>query len=203
MIESIKHVLDHADIWDLAQKTGVIAAVGTVVNAAVRWAMNKITSRYYLRIKTYLLKANARLPDEISDKKIKFQCLIIRYGTDQYIEKMASEIDKQNGQLQNRVIDILTTTNPDTKETEFTLALPVHSRLGTQFKCFADIEEKLSPTEMDSLLNQLQTYLQSTKLVSDVSVSSSEHQHRVYFLLNRFGSVKTADGFLNNHCFPH
>jgi hypothetical protein len=191
------------DLWDVAQKTGVIAAVGTVVNALIRWMINWVTSRYYLSVKTYLIKANTRLPAELADKKIKFQCLVIRYGTDQYIEKMASDIDRQNGQLQNKVIDIKTKTDPGSKETEFSLALPVHSRLGTQFKCFADIDETLSREDKDSLLNQLKAFLESTKIVSDVSISSSEHQHRVYFLLNRFGSVTTVDGFLNNHCFPH
>lgn len=203
MLEVIQKIFVDMDPWEIATNTGVIAAVGTVVNSAIHVVINAATSKYYSRIKTYVIKTRALLPAELTGTNVVFRCLIIRYGTDQYIEKMASDIDRQNGKLQNRIINFSTRIDTASNETEFALKLPVHRRLGTQFKCFADIDEKLPTGQKDELLEKLKTFLESSKIVSDVSISSSEHQHRVYFLLNRFGSVRTVDGFENNHCFPH
>jgi len=201
VIEIFQKIFGGMDLVEIAKATGIVAAVGTVINAITRGILNYATTRYHSRLKTYVIRVKARLPAELLGK-ITFHCLIVRYGTDQYIEKMASEIDRQNGQLQNRIIDIKTRGGVGKKDTEFTLELPVHRRLGTQFKCFTEAKKDLPPLHKEVFLNDVMAFLASTGIASEISISSSEHQHRVYFLLNRFASVTTVDGFKNNHCFP-
>ena len=201
MIEQLQNMISAMDPMEVAQTTGIIAAVGTVINAATRGVLNAVTTWYHSRIKTYVITARAQIPATLKEK-ISFHCLIVRYGTDQYIEKMASEIDRQNGQLQNRILNVKSSGGAHGSETEFTLALPVHRRLGTQFKCFVDARKDALPKDKDAFIREVKKFLESSKIATDISTSSSEHHCRVYFLLSRFAAVETVDGFQNNHCFP-
>jgi hypothetical protein len=201
MNELLQTITSHLNLLDLAKTTGIITVIGTIANWVTRSILNYTTSRYHSRLKTYILKVNLALPTELIGN-IDFKCLIIRYGTDQYIQKMASEIDRQNGQLQNRIIDVRASSKSKDGGTEFTLALPVHSRMGTQFKCFAEVSNKVEKAQRANLLKCTESFLASSNIATDISMSSSEHEHRVFFLLNRFAAVTTVDGFQNNHCFP-
>lgn len=201
MNEFLELLSSNLDLLELAKATGLITVIGTVVNWATRLLLNFVTSRYHSRLKTYVLKVNLALPPELIGT-VDFRCLIVRYGTDQYIEKMASEIDRQNGQLQNRIIGVKAATRTTDGNTEFTLELPVHRRMGTQFKCFAEVSNKVAAPEREALVKVIDAFITSSNIATDISASSSEHEHRVYFLLKRFAAVTTVDGFQNNHCFP-
>lgn len=128
------------------------------------------------------------------DGVVEFYCLIVRYGTDSYIRDMASDREKHDGRLQNRAIPIAVRRHKQ-DQAEFELRLPIHRRLGTQFKCFAQVRDL---DHVDKLL----ATLQGCDRVYDVSRSSSQFRERVYFLLKDFTVVDTVDGIRNNMSFP-
>jgi len=121
-------------------------------------------------------------------------CLIIRYGTDQYISTLASDQEKYEGRLQNRLIPIkVSVTSSGTGI--FSLNLPVHKRIGTQFKCFAVARDAQS-------VRNLKEFLENCEGLSEVSISHSIHSNRIYFIIDRFGVVNTVEGIQNNMVFP-
>jgi len=128
------------------------------------------------------------------DDFIDFKCLIIRYGTDQYFQHLASDREKHDGKLKNKTID-LKVIHKQSNLPELGLLLPVHKRLGTQFKCFAEIKD---PKRIDEFIEEFS----KCKKITALSKSKSLFHNRVYFLLNDFGTAKTVDGFTNNLCLP-
>lgn len=122
-------------------------------------------------------------------------CLIVRYGTDSYIEHLASDRERHDGRLQNRAIDVHVETHSD-GSSSFRLRIPVHKRLGTQFKCFVDVEDVSRTTDVLEFLEGCYS------IVSAEHSSSPLHPHRLYFLLRDFDVVESIDGHKNNMCFP-
>ena len=202
MENAIINLFGKLEIWETAIITVVVSGIATLAMLAVRQVVNLFTTWWSCKTKTYVIKVKTRLPEQFGTR-VKFRCLLIRYGTDAYIERMASDLDRRNGQLQNKVIEIAVQSTED-GISEFTLNLPVHSRLGTQSKCFADISASSNPndTTADQITQEVKNFLEQTSKVEDISASSSEYQHRVYFLLKRFAVVESVEGFKNNHCFP-
>lgn len=76
-----------------------------------------------------------------------------------------------------------------------TLKLPVHKRIGTQFKCFADVKDAQHMVQARALL-------ENCDRIRDVTVSKGIHSNRIYFILDRFGETTTIDGLKNNIVFP-
>jgi hypothetical protein len=123
-------------------------------------------------------------------------CLIVRYGSDQYIEHMASDREKYDGRLLNEVVKVVVDRSVD-GSVAFSVDLPVHKRLGTQFKCYVDVHP-------DGPKDAVLEFLSSHDEISDVSASSGlKGGERIYFLLKKFATVTTVEGFKNNMCFPH
>ena len=126
---------------------------------------------------------------------LKPQCLIVRYGTDLYVEHLASDREKHDGRLQNRRIAVPITAHPD-GSTTFRLRIPVHKRLGTQFKCFVDVQDPSKATEVLEFLSDCHS------IVSPEHSSSPLYPKRIYFLLRAFDVVESIDKHKNNMCFP-
>jgi len=178
--------------------TGILTAVAgfagrlawSVGTALVSW----IHSRR-LRVMSRHTIALARRQLPFDHQILKPRCLIIRYGTDRYIERLASDRDRQDGRLQNRVIDVPIEVNDD-GSTTFRLRVPVHKRLGTQFKCFADVQDA-------SKIDEVMVFLSNCEnVVSPDRSSSPLHPHRIFFLLRAFDVVESVDGHSNNMCLP-
>jgi hypothetical protein len=128
------------------------------------------------------------------DGLVNFNCLVVRYGTDQYFQHLASDRERHDGKLQNKTIP-LQVIHEDSTSPKLGILLPVHKRLGTQFKCFADIND---PARIDEFILEFS----KCNRISRLSKSSSQFHNRVYFILNDFGTAKTVDGFINNICLP-
>ena len=64
----------------------------------------------------------------------RFKCLIIRYGTDEYIKSMANDQEKYDGRLRNDIIDGIYDKG------KLSFNIPLHKRIGTQFKCFLEVD---------------------------------------------------------------
>lgn len=178
---------------DVILNTAIIATVIKVAWTALTWGIN------WLRFASISRETIASIPlapykpdyEGVAD----FFCLVIRYGTDDYIRFMASDREKHDGRLQNAVIPLKKGKNSD-GDYVFELKLPVHKRIGTQFKCYADAKSAEKADVLEAMLKQCE-------FVSDVDRSASPNQYRYYFLIkDRFAQVDTVDGIKNNFCFP-
>lgn len=188
---------------ELSQIVEVILSKNFFLNSAILTAIVKIVcvliSELLKKIRSFWMKNiqyfNIPLESsEIIDNTVKFYCLVIRYGTDNYIKDMASNQEKYDGRLQNKVIPINTCRGKE-KDLSLELKLPVHNRIGTQFKCFAEIQDSRKVDDLYSILEKCQR-------IYDISKSSSQFKNRIYFLLQDFVTITTVEGIDNNMCFP-
>lgn len=146
----------------IASVIGFAGSAGVFVFARLRrwysaWAGRRIT-RYSIDVGPWPLQVG-------SVENVKLRCLVVRYGTDAYVERLASDQEKYEGRLRNRILKNRVTivrTRADglwpwlgyrwkrfvlgyePMERESTrivgnFLLPVHKRLGTQFKLFFEI----------------------------------------------------------------
>lgn len=193
---------DEASVLKIATDATMITAVAGffgrifwwLATWATQWFEEKI-SRAPKTIEIVISKM-----DGIFDKqKTRPQCLLVRYGTDQYIEHMASDAERYAGRLRNEIIDIEVVKDATTSVVHFVLKLPVHQRMGTQFKCYVDVLDRSRHQAAIDFLN-------SSEYITDVTPSAGPSgEGRLYFLLQVAGCtvVQTVDGFENNMCFPH
>lgn len=123
-----------------------------------------------------------------------WRLLLVRYGTDDYLRAMAGESDRQLGRTR---FDVLNMKLALSNIGEITLSwkLPIHRRLGTQFRCYIDIREGGAGGEV--LTGMLRHYDEIEVLPAEVANPS-----RVYFLLKRFRVVTAADGVRQNIVLP-
>lgn len=123
-----------------------------------------------------------------------WRLLLIRHGSDDYLRHMAGEADRQIGRTRHDVISMKLALS-NTGEVTLSWKLPVHRRLGTQFRCFADVRDNGTGGEM--LTGMLRHYDEIEVLASDVP-----NPTRIYFLLKRFRTVTGADGVRQNLVLP-
>jgi hypothetical protein len=121
-------------------------------------------------------------------------CQIVRYGTDLYIEKMASDQEKYEGRLQNKVRRLRTRRDRN-GEMIVSFDLPVHKRIGTQFKTFVRVRD---PAD----LVPVEEFLKRQSFLADVKVSGYQKPPKISFTLKMFPTVDTVDGLKNNFFFP-
>jgi hypothetical protein len=172
---------DPQQFWSLRTLYQIMigsAFVATVIN--VTWffissLLGYIVRRAHWRVRTHtfvLGQAVTRqeyenLRRDISD----FWCLIVRYGTDEYISKMASDQERFEGRQQLKLRRISVQFDKNSKP-KFVLQLPIHKRMGTQFKCFVvarDVER----------VPAIITTLNKCEHVSEIKQSDSYHRDRV------------------------
>jgi hypothetical protein len=180
----------------------VAPPVVIIVNAIWFWMSElwrMVLHRWRAREQVYSVTlsrtANKERFDEIKKFVRDFYCLVVRYGRDDYLAApFASEQEKYEGRLQNRVIKITADYRRDGTAV-FRLNLPIHKRMGTQFKCFAVAKNETCVGNVESLLN-------SAVGIKDVSVGQGIQTDRVYFLVERFAIVATIDQLKNNMIYP-
>jgi hypothetical protein len=179
-------------IFGSAVVTTVINVTWFVISKCLR-ALVRLSRRSIIR-HTVVLGEVSRWQFENTLKPIsRFYCLLIRYGKDSYIEKLASDDEREEGRLRLKLIPVDVEFDTD-GNVFFLLKLPVHKRLGTQFKCFAVVEK------MDEIKKVI-AILKSCKHVKDVKQSESQHRNRIYFLLDQFADVESIDNIKNNFVY--
>jgi hypothetical protein len=134
--------------------------------------------------------------EKIEDSIDKVACLLVRYGTDQYVGRLASDQEKYEGRLKNKVLPASIRID-EAGLVILTLRLPVHKRIGTQFRCFIDVSEVGN-------LEDVKEFLESCEGIKNVDISRGIRPKRILFLLdeNPFGIVETIDKITNNMIFP-
>jgi hypothetical protein len=174
--------------------TAVINAIWFLVSALLHrlqhW-WNATSTVYPVAFTRGMTKARY---DQIKPHIKGFSCLHVRYGTDQYLSTLASDQEKFEGRLKNNVLPIKLRFD-NQGNALFSLSLPLHKRIGTQFKCFVTVAR-------EEALASVQQFLADCDRIKDISVSKSIRSNRIYFLLDRFDEVKTVDGHTNNMVYP-
>jgi hypothetical protein len=123
-----------------------------------------------------------------------WRLLLIRYGSDEYLRTMAGDSDRQAGRTRFDVIAMKLALS-NIGEVTLSWKLPIHRRLGTQFRCYIDIRDGGAGGEV--LTGMLRHYDEIEVLPSEVA-----NPTRIYFLLKRFRVVTAADGLKQNIVLP-
>jgi hypothetical protein len=131
---------------------------------------------------------------QIKDQIEGFSCMHVRFGSDQYLSSLASDQEKYEGRLRNKILPIEMRFDASGNAI-FTLRLPLHKRIGTQFKCFVTVRR-------EDAVEAVKQFLQGCDRINNLSVSKSVKSNRIYFLLDRFDQVTTVDDHINNMAFP-
>lgn len=123
-----------------------------------------------------------------------WRLLLVRYGTDEYLRGMASDTDRQVGRTRFEIINMKLALS-NIGEVTLSWNLPVHRRLGTQFRCYIDLRE--GGVGSDVLTGMLSHY-------DEILVQPTEaaNPQRVYFLLKRFRVVTSTEGVKQNIVMP-
>lgn len=120
--------------------------------------------------------------------------LVVRYGTEDYLRTMSGEADRTIGRPRYTTIPMKLALSA-TGEVTLRWSLPLHRRLGTQFRCYIEIREGGSGPAV--LTGMLKHYDEIEVLETDVMAPK-----RVYFLLKRFRVVTTVEGIRQNFVLP-
>jgi hypothetical protein len=172
----------------------VFAAVFTFFAPIIWKVVGRLTDHIVLSLTLRTRKAVFNLssvhnvPDEIRNCKY----ILIRYGTDQYLANLASDSERHQGRLRNKVYDVKTIRHGSS--VQLFLKLRVHKRLGTQFKMFVECTGDTEP---------VMKFLKSQEMITCPKLETYSGVNRIYFLSKRFPVVKSIEGtFCNNMVFP-
>lgn len=167
-----------------------VAAFVAVATVAIRILWN--ASSHVLRWFGERLDAPTRScqielgPYEDIPEGVVLKCLIVRFGTDAYLEHMAPAQDRYEGRLRN-IVRVVTPERMSDGRYRGKFDIPVHRRLGTQFKFFLEAPD-IATAERVAALDYF----------NDPWVSRVDRPVKVWFLLDRFGTTKTVEGYTNN-----
>ena len=171
--------------------SAILTVLVRIVWSVISVLLNKIRYLWMKKAQPFVIPLES---SEIIDSLTRFYCLVIRYGTDNFIRDMANDQERFDGRLQNKIIPINVRKDKE-NNLSLELKLPVHKRIGTQFKCFAEVQDSRKVDELSSILEKC-------RRIYGISKSSSQFKNRIYFLLQDFGTVKTIEEIENNMCFP-
>ena len=147
------------------------------------------------------------IPDDRLDtlpEVAEVKCLTIRFGTDDYLERMASDQERFEGRTRLIVDSFQFPLDRQTRTYRGTVSLRVHRRLGTQFKLFIEAND-------DRQAESIRLLLASLEGVEEVTRSDYGPRPKVWFLLRQFHIVSTSTGdaklrdedrIRNNFYFP-
>ncbi len=176
-------LVDYKKPEDIAAIVGLATIAARVIWGALSLLWHFGSERVYARVRSCSLDLG---PFDHIPKAAKLKCLVVRYGTDKYLEHLAPAQDKFEGRLRNKVHDVELTGREGTTFS-FKASIPVHGRLGTQFKFFFEVESK---ADADSL-SRHNAFVEPYAALLDKPI-------KVWFLVRDFGTTTTIEGFQNN-----
>jgi len=192
VLDTLISALKNPHTLILLLNSALVAAVIRLVWLGITWLVDDIRFRRSAEPRTFSPELDFPRPANLQG--VTFSVLIVRYGTDPYIRDMASAAERSDGRLQNAVHTVDYTQAGD-GPAKLHLTVPMHRRLGTQFKWFAEPGKDQSVTD-------LRESLERTKGVTHVSEARTPRSVRVYFLLEEFPSVTTVEGMTHNFVYP-
>jgi hypothetical protein len=193
------HINPQSPLYQILLGSAVITTVINITWFIISSCLAFVAHRVHLRVKSHqfvLGQGVTRAKYEALFRNISsFHCLLVRYGTDDYIIKMASDRERFEGRQQLKVLPITVAFDADDRAI-FTLKLPIHKSLGTQFKCFA---EARSVAQVPAVI----AALKECEHARCVKQSDSYKRTRVYFLLDHFVAMDTINAEVqNNYIYP-
>jgi hypothetical protein len=192
-------ILSMSTLKQVLVGSAVVAFVINLVWQGLSFAWTEAARWLRLRTKSHdFVLGNAitrQKYEELSQDISGFYCLFVRYGSDDYLMKMASDEERYEGRLRLKLIPIKVQFN-EKDQAVFTLTLAIHKSLGTQFKCFAQARSiERVPAVIERLKN--------CEHASMAQQSDSYHRDRIYLLLDQFVRIPTVDpAVTNNYIFP-
>jgi hypothetical protein len=132
--------------------------------------------------------------DQVRKSIRGWRLMVVRYGTDDYLRALAGEADRHIGRPRHSSSDMRLSLSAS-GEAILRWKLPVHRRLGTQFRCY--VVTRKGDGGLSVLADILKHYDEIEVLQPDLP----ERRH-VYFLLAHFQIVTTAEGARNNYVAP-
>ena len=168
---------------DLAAIVTVATIVGRVAWSGLTQVWHYGAEKIYARARSCDLNLG---PFEEIPPTARLKCILVRYGTDKYLEHLAPAQDKFEGRLRNKVYEVQPACSKDNLFT-FKASIPVHRRLGTQFKFFFEVDSVKNAEKLETHNALLKPYIART----DVPI-------KVWFLVPGFGTQETVEGFVNN-----
>ena len=192
-------ILSMSTLKQVLVGSAVVAFVINLVWQGLSFAWTEAARWLRLRTKSHdFVLGNAitrQKYEELSQDISGFYCLFVRYGSDNYLMKMASDEERYEGRLRLKLIPIEVKFN-EKDQAVFTLTLTIHKSLGTQFKCFAQARS----------IERVPAVIERLKKCEHASMprqSDSYHRDRIYFLLDQFVQIPTVDpAVTNNYIFP-
>ncbi len=182
------------------QKNFVSASLITVLItflARVVWGATTVVAhhvRFHTSSVIVQCPMTIRLPDLTVDKttrslaEVAVYCQIVRFGTDDYIQKMATTQERFEGRLQNKVLPVQLSQREDGFEGGF--LLPVHKRLGTQFRMF------LTTCDHQQAIDLVETpYFQDLERHAKLGV------RRISFALKEVQKSSNVEGLSSNNIY--
>ena len=127
-------------------------------------------------------RARSKLADEIP-----IYCLIVRYGDDGYLERLASDQERFEGRLRLEILCSKLKLDRESCTYSGTIPLKVHRRLGTQFKLFFEVE---GPSQVRRYVSALSAM---TDIVAEVTTSKYGGKTKVWFLLKCYHFTRIAN----------
>lgn len=109
---------------------------------------------------------------------LDYYVLIVRYGKDEVRESssLINKVYKFEGINPKRVV------------------IPVHKKLGVQFKCYVDMRGNINKQELRKFLEKNGFF--------DIAEDSDKAINKLWFLIPGYSIYKTIDGYKNNFCHP-
>lgn len=181
-------------VLDIAMATIIVAGVLAALRLAAHFAADALevrTSRQRLVVARGLTRHDF---DQVRKAIRGWNVLLVRYGTDDYLRSQAGEADRGIGRLRHASLPMKLSLSP-TGEALLTWSLPVHRRLGTQFRCYIATRPGAAGPTM--LTDMLAHYDEIEVLPPDIPDPT-----RLYFLVKRFRIATTAEGTRQNFVLP-
>lgn len=205
------------DLWRIVGEhlgstefNAIAAAVGTSLLTAIvnlTWLfIRSIRRRLRWRKKTFRINLIPRAAGEVTINRANwhelsnsihgFYVLAARFGTEEYLEKFASDEERAEGRWRLAITKM--PVRFDGKGDAFlVLKIPVHKFLGTQFKCFVAVRSGGEEAKLEQRLQHWEALLPRCKNIVDtaeppepnpIGRGGPQVHNRLYFLLNTFST---------------
>jgi len=193
----------------------IATAVGTSILTAIvniTWLlMRSLRRRLRWHTKTFRVSLGPRAAGEVTINRANwhelsssihgFYVIAARFGTEEYLERFASDEERAEGRWRLAITKI--SVRFDAKDNAFlVLRIPVHKYLGTQFKCFVAVrsdgdEEKLERRlqNWEALLPRCENIVDKTEPPEPNPIGRGGPQvhNRLYFLLSTFSTCAVGN----------
>ena len=181
-------------ILDVALATSVVWGVWAAFAAIGRFVSDTLevqAAKHRLVIARGLTRHDF---DQVRKSIRGWRVMVVRYGTEEYLRLLAGEEDRHIGRPRHSSSGMRISLS-NSGEAILSWSLPVHRRMGTQFRCY--ILTRKGGAGFSVLADILKHYDEIEVLQPDLP-----GRKRIYFLLSHFPVIASAEGVRNNYIAP-